>query len=142
MYALGDWQLSGIVQAQSGSPLTVLAGKDLSGSALGADRGVCNAAMNSYGISACGTLRHCVNYMNVAAFSLPAQGTIGTASKGQFRGPHYVNLDASLFKEMPLGSERLKLQFVPSSSMSLITIIWPTPASTSQPPMRVAYVPV
>jgi hypothetical protein len=110
-YALGGWQISGIIQAQSGSPLTVLAGKDLSGSALGADRGVYNSALSPYGVSNCGTLAHCKNYMNIAAFSLPAQGTIGSVGKGQFRGPRYTNLDAGLFKETPFFTERLHLQF-------------------------------
>ena len=109
--AIGGWQISSILQAQSGAPLTVLAGKDLSGSALGSDRGVYNPALSPYGTSACGTLAHCKNYMNVAAFSLPAQGTIGTVAKGQFRGPHYTNVDAGLSKETALFTDRVRLQF-------------------------------
>jgi hypothetical protein len=110
-YAVGGWQISGIIQSQSGSPITVLAGKDLSGSSLGADRGVYNSALSPYGTSACGTLAHCKNFINTAAFSLPAQGSIGSVGKGQFRGPSYTNLDAGLFKETPLFTERLHLQF-------------------------------
>jgi hypothetical protein len=110
-YVVGGWQLSGIVQAQSGTPLTILAGKDLSGSALGADRGVYNAALSPYGKSSCGTLAHCINFMNIAAFSQPAQGTIGSTAKGEFRGPDYVNLDVGLSKEAPFFSERVRMQF-------------------------------
>jgi hypothetical protein len=110
-YIVGGWQVSGIVQAQSGTPLTVLAGKDQSGSALGADRGVYNPALNPYGKSNCGTLPHCINFVNTSAFSLPAQGTSGNAPKGQLRGPDYVNLDAGLSKEAPLFTEKVRLQF-------------------------------
>jgi hypothetical protein len=110
-YIVGGWQVSGIVQAQSGTPLTVLAGKDQSGSALGADRGVYNPAINPYGKSNCGTLPHCINFVNTSAFSLPAQGTSGNAPKGQLRGPDYVNLDAGLSKEAPLFTEQVRLQF-------------------------------
>ena len=110
-YVVGGWQLSGIVQAQSGTPLTVLAGKDQSASALGSDRGVYNPALNPYGKSNCGILAHCINFINTAAFSLPAQGEIGNAAKGQFRGPNYVNLDAGLSKEAPLFTERVRMQF-------------------------------
>jgi hypothetical protein len=110
-YAVGGWQVSGIVQAQSGTPLTILAGKDLSGSALNSDRGVYNSALSAYGKSSCGTLAHCINYMNISAFSLPAQGTIGSTSKGEFRGPKYVNLDLGLSKEAPLFTERVRVQF-------------------------------
>lgn len=109
-FVIGGWQLSGIFNAQSGQPLTVLAGKDRSGTALGSDRGVYNGA-NPYGPGACGTTKHCVDYLNPAAFTVPTLGTYGNAGKGQFRGPHELTLDSGLSKEVPVYGEEVRLQF-------------------------------
>lgn len=109
-YVLGGWRLSGIFNAQSGAPLTVTAGKDRSGTALGSDRGVYNGK-NPYGAGACGTTNHCVDYLNPATFSLPDQGSYGNVRKGQFRGPHEFTLDSGLSKELPIVRESVRLQF-------------------------------
>lgn len=108
-YAVGGWQLSGIFQAQSGAPITITAGRDLSGTALGSDRGVYNGA-NPSGGGACGTTRHCVEFLNTSAFSLPVQGTYGNIRKGDFRGPPLYSLDGGLSKDFPI-RENLRLQF-------------------------------
>ncbi len=49
------------------------------------------------------------NWLNPAAFSVPATGTFGNASRGIFYGPGLCNIDLSLIKNVPL-TERLKLQ--------------------------------
>ncbi len=109
-YVIGGWRISGIFNAQSGAPLTVTAGIDRSGTALGSDRAFYNGR-NPYGPGSCGMTSHCVDYLTPAAFSLPAQGTYGNAGKGQFRGPHEIILDSGLSKEVPLYREDLRLQF-------------------------------
>jgi hypothetical protein len=48
---------------------------------------------------------------NTSAFRPPAVGTFGNAAKDLFRGPGINNWDLSLFKTIPLGSERRTLQF-------------------------------
>jgi hypothetical protein len=106
----GGWQLTGIFTAQSGDPLTVLAGKDQSATGLGSDRAQF-VSTNVYGPGACGSTGPCVNYLNPAAFALPALGTFGNVGKGSMRGPHLVYWDTGLFKEFPLSAERLRLQF-------------------------------
>jgi hypothetical protein len=106
----GGWQLTGILTAQSGGPITVLAGKDQSSTGIGADRAQFTGT-EPYGAGACGTTGPCVNYLNPAAFALPAIGTFGNVGKGSLRGPNLVNWDTGLFKEFPLIAERLKLQF-------------------------------
>lgn len=50
-------------------------------------------------------------FMNIAAFSSRAQGTIGNPAKGHFRGPDYVIIDAGLSKEVPVSTERFRMQF-------------------------------
>ena len=106
----GGWQLSGLLSAQSGGPVTVRAGKDQSGTGLGSDRGQ-YVGGDVYGSGACGNTLRCVDYINPAAFALPAAGGYGNVGKGALRGPGNITLDAGLFKEMRLRGERLKLQF-------------------------------
>jgi len=67
--------------------------------------------VNPYGTGACGAAAPCVNYLNPAAFTLPAAGTFGNVGKGSLRGPNLINWDTGIFKEFPLRGERVKLQF-------------------------------
>ena len=41
----------------------------------------------------------------------PANGSFGNAGKGSLSGPNFLNWDVGLFKNVPLGSERLRLRF-------------------------------
>ena len=109
-YALGGWQWTGIVTAMSGAPFTVFAGRDQSQTGLGEDR-VNFTGINPYGGNACGISAPCVNYLNPAAFVLPAIGTFGNVGKGSLRGPNYVDFDSGLFKEFAFAAERARLQF-------------------------------
>ena len=109
-YTLGGWQWTGIVSAMSGGPFTVFAGKDQSQTGLGEDRANFTG-INPYGGNACGISAPCVNYLNPAAFSLPAIGTFGNIGKGSLRGPNYVDVDSGVFKEFPFAAERARLQF-------------------------------
>jgi hypothetical protein len=103
---VNDWAASGIFQAQSGQPITVTAGSDISGTALLADRAVWNG-QRPYGGGAClGSKVPCKNYLNPADFSLPAAGTFGNVAKGSFRGPGYFDWDASLSRSFPFLESR------------------------------------
>ncbi len=105
---LGDWQFSGILQAQTGGPLTILAGKDQSQTGLNRERAVVTSS-NAYG-AGCGNSTACVNFLNPGAFALPALGGFGNAGKGALRGPGLFNWDAGLFKTIPI-QERWRVQF-------------------------------
>jgi len=50
-------------------------------------------------------------WINTAAFALPAKGDFGNAPKSVFRLPGTNNWDISLFKKIPLKSETRYLQF-------------------------------
>lgn len=106
----GGWQLTGIVTAQSGGPLTIMAGKNQSGTGINADRAQF-VSTDVYGSGACGSTGPCVDYLRPGAFALPGTGTFGNIGKGSLRGPRLVNWDTGLFKEFPLSAERLRLQF-------------------------------
>ncbi len=94
---VNGWQTTGIVQLQSGPPLTITAGSDISKTGLLADRAQWNGA-NPYGSGACHTSSPCKNYLNPAAFSLPSPGNFGNVVKGSFRGPGYADWDAGLIR--------------------------------------------
>lgn len=109
-YVAGGWQLSGLLSAQSGGPLTILAGKDQSQTGLGSDRGVA-VSSNVFGPGGCGLSAPCVNDLEPSAFALPPTGTYGTLGKGVFRGPNLITYDGGLFKDIPVYRERYRIQF-------------------------------
>jgi hypothetical protein len=108
---IGGWQLTGIATAQTGDPLTIVAGADISQTGLNADRAV--QVGSAYGGNACGSTAPCVNYLNPSptAFQLPPSGTFGTTGKGGLRGPGYFNWDMGVGKNFALRGEHLKLHF-------------------------------
>jgi hypothetical protein len=63
----------------------------------------------AYGEGACQNLAPCVDYLNRAAFAQPAIGGFGNAGKGQLTGPNLLNVDAGVFKSIPI-RERLQIQ--------------------------------
>jgi hypothetical protein len=106
---VNNWQTSGIIQVQSGQPLTITAGSDRSGTALLADRAQWNG-VQPYGHGACGERAPCKDYLNPAEFTLPAVGTFGNVVKGSFRGPGYFDVDAGMVRSFPI-SESKSFQF-------------------------------
>ena len=106
---LGSWEFSGIGTVQSGGAFTVTAGKDMSQTGLLHDRGVENPDVNPFLSGLCSTGK-CVNYLNPAAFALPATGTFGTLGKDSFRGPDFVSWDMGFIKNIPF-NESIRLQF-------------------------------
>lgn len=108
---VGGWQLTGLFTAQTGSPLTVVNTKDVSGTGTGNDRAVYVGGTDPYGSNACGSKAPCVSWLNPAAFTMAAAGQFGNVGKGALRNPGLAQLDAGLFKEIPLYRERWKIQF-------------------------------
>ncbi|MGH9326357.1 MAG: carboxypeptidase regulatory-like domain-containing protein [Terriglobia bacterium] len=104
----GGWQFTGILTLQTGDPLTIVAGEDLSMTGLEQDRAV--QVGPAFGPGACGTSAPCVNDLNPNAFVLPATGTYGDTGKGSLYGPGYSDWDMGLFKDIALKSERYHLQ--------------------------------
>jgi hypothetical protein len=50
------------------------------------------------------------NYINTSCFSFPAPGVLGNLGRNTLRGPKYVDLDSSLFKNIPFAHDRYSLQ--------------------------------
>jgi len=104
---LGNWELTGIVTAEKGLAFTVFAGKDISQTSLNVDRGVYLGG-DPLGGTACKSAP-CVNWINPAAFGMPAAGTVGNVGKGALVGPGLFDWDMGLFKNIPI-KERWRVQ--------------------------------
>jgi hypothetical protein len=98
---VGGWQLTGLLQAQSGPPLTIMStNQDESATGLMRDRGVITGA--PYGSGACGNIAPCVGYLNPTSFAQPQPGGFGNVGKGSLRAPGTVTWDMGIFKNFPI----------------------------------------
>jgi hypothetical protein len=119
---LGNWQASGIVTAQTGSPFTVV----LAGGNSSADAAFGNPARPnlvgspfepSTGAGCATEVRTPESWFNPCAFALPAAGAVpgeyafGTEGRNILTGPGYTDIDFGLGKSIPLGAESRLLQF-------------------------------
>jgi hypothetical protein len=93
-----DWQIAPIYRRSSGQPLNVVAGSDkalngvvdnLKGNQF--QRANCVAGVDPYGTSAPNG-----QYLNTAAFSQPALGTLGTCAFNGLTAPSYWQFDMSV----------------------------------------------
>ncbi len=104
-WVLGDWQLNGIFSGYSGQPLDIR----ISSASL-------NAPGNSNRPDLVGTPRVLggigpgKKWLDVSAFAPPAPGTYGTAPRNILSGPHFLNLDLSVFRKFRL-TERVGGEF-------------------------------
>jgi len=109
-FVLGGWQTNGIITAQTGGPLTISNGVDISRTGIGQDRVdiIGDPAMEG------GRSRgdQIFRWFNTTAFREPAAGTFGTIGRNTLRGPGLFTVDFSAFKsfQMPW-SEGHKLEF-------------------------------
>jgi hypothetical protein len=108
-YILNHWETTGLFQARTGDPLTILSNSsNASGSGQTRDRAV--LVGNPYGGNACGTTAHCISFLDPTAFQNNPAGTYGNIGKGALRGPHYTDWDVSALRNFPI-HERASLQF-------------------------------
>jgi hypothetical protein len=106
----GGWQTNGIMALQSGAPLNITNGVDISRSGIGQDRVdiVGNPALPSDRPRGDRILR----WFNTQAYAEPAPGTFGTLGRNTDRGPGLATFDFSTFKNFPMPwSEAHKLEF-------------------------------
>ncbi len=102
--ALGGWQVSGVTTIQSGLPVNLGIQSDVAGIASTSTERPNQVLLNPYqGVT--GT-----QYLNPAAFALPAPGTFGNLGAYAIFLPRWNNWDASVQKSFFL-TERVKLDF-------------------------------
>ena len=108
-HILGGWQLSGLVRAAAGNPLTVLAGRDNSLTAVGNDRP--NVLYDPTLPTDRPRSALIAGYFDTKAFQANAAGTYGNLGRNTIIGPGLFTTDASLAKYFPVWHERVRLQF-------------------------------
>jgi hypothetical protein len=96
---LGGWEISGVAQFQSGTPLTI--------GVTGAT-GLTTRPNVISGQSAGGPQTQS-EWFNTAAFAFPAAGFFGNAGQNIVRGPGVEQIDASLFKRFRI-TEKFSIQ--------------------------------
>ena len=103
-WLLSDWRLSGIFRAYSGPPLTVTVASDPARTNIGNQRA--NLVGDPYGD---GSVE---NYLNTAAFTTPALGTLGNSGRNSFNGPGQRFFDFSLVRSFRFANtHRLEARF-------------------------------
>jgi hypothetical protein len=131
-YALGGWQLNGILIMQTGAPLNIVTGFDNSFSGINADRVdvIGDPALPGGRPRGEAILR----WFNTAAFRPNAPGTFGTLGRNALVGPAPVNLDVSIFKNFPMPyAESHKIEFRAEffNSLNRVNLGNPTTNSSS-----------
>ncbi len=104
---VNGWQLNTILNASTGTPITVLSGTDRSLSGVGNDYADYVPGQPTARPAGTSFLKQ---YFNKAAFQQAATGTFGDTSRGILRGPGYLEVDASAFKSISV-TEQVRLQF-------------------------------
>ena len=102
------WEVSTKLQFHTGTPFTIHATSDTSGTGENTDRG--NQVGNPYqGVDRTQTQGNPVQWINPNAFVNPPNGSFGTVGRNTVLGPGYGDVDLSLLKNIPI-KERLHAQ--------------------------------
>lgn len=115
-YALGGWKVSAIISAVSGLPFTIQSTSLTPGTAQTGNQTGPYSVL--HGVQGSGTNQPL--WFNATSFaapptcassvSNPAACAIGNTGRNQFRGPGYFNDNVSVFKNIPLYSERVNFE--------------------------------
>jgi hypothetical protein len=122
----GNWQLSPIFAAHSGTFFTVTTGTDNALSGIGGQRPNL-AAANPY----CAT--QTINcWMNLSAFSSPATGTLGNLAYDSLRGPGYFDVDIALSRRFRVREhQNLEIRAEAFNIQNKVNFLNPTAAMNS-----------
>jgi len=115
-YIIGGWSLNGIVSFSSGIPFFVGASGDIAH--IAANTACCALGFGNYerlnfvGGNPYASNKSPSQWLNPAAFAIPAPGTFGNLGRDTLRSDRFKNLDLSLFKQFPITeSKRLEFRF-------------------------------
>ena len=103
--ALNGWQVTGILQYQSGQPYTITTGNDISRDGIGGDRGKTTGVSMDPPDGSDQTV-----WFNPAAFAAADVGTFGTVGRGAYFGPSTYYFDMGLSKNVRFSND-MSMQF-------------------------------
>ena len=107
---LGNWQFSGVYQAQSGSPFSVRNNVDYAGVGAGSGNQFWNLTGNPG--TAVTNFTNSAVWFDKNAFTIPASGTFGVQPRNILSNPGFWNMDGALRKNFPVSEKRvLQLRF-------------------------------
>jgi hypothetical protein len=111
-YAIGNWQVNGIISGRSGQNFNVLAGGDIANTGNAGTYLRANLVGNPYqsgpiaGNPSCtppaGSTKTRLQWFNPCAFVAPAIGTLGNSPRNFLQGQNFWNLDASVHRLFPI----------------------------------------
>jgi hypothetical protein len=109
---IGGWQWNGILNVQSGFPLTPQVGANVSGTGDTDNPDVpnYNPAFKGPIILGVDGFKKTGRYFDPGAFLAPLSGTFGNVARGSLTGPSLTTVDTSLFKKISI-NEQWSLQF-------------------------------
>ena len=99
-----DWRFAGILNARSGSWLTVTTGRDPAGTGISGQR-VNQILDDPYAAD-----RSLDRYLNPAAFAQPAPGTLGDHTNNSIAGPGFWTVDLAITRLVPVATHSLELR--------------------------------
>jgi hypothetical protein len=106
---LGNWSLSGIATARSGLPVNVTLSRSASNAPYGYTVNPRPNLVPGVPLTPAGGSTPS-QWINPAAFAIPANGTFGNAGRNIAEGPNFYQIDLSLSKQFPIG-ERASIEF-------------------------------
>jgi hypothetical protein len=113
----GNWRVNGILTLQTGTPFSVGAGVDRSLAGVGSDHADVNGPVAVYNDRSRSS--KITQFFDTSVWSLPALGTFGNSGRNIIHGPGTENLDASLFKMIPLSEgKRFELRWEAFNSLN------------------------
>jgi hypothetical protein len=98
---LGGWQMSGVLSAHTGFPLTIKMASDNSGTNARSFRANVIGTPHDQHLIGPG-----VSFLDISAYAAPAARTFGNAGVGIVRGPGMKRLDFSLHKQFNITEKR------------------------------------
>ena len=130
---VGNWNLNGVLSLSSGTPFDVGTSKDIAntgnynyGNGYGYER--LNLTGSPYPATKTPT-----EWINTAAFQLPAQYTFGTLGRDSLRSDWSKGLDLSIFRQFPI-KELVRLEFRFEMFNATNTPVWAVPVTNHDAP--------
>jgi hypothetical protein len=103
-HIFGGWQLSGLMQARTGRPLTITVNRATTDLPDGNNRNQRPSVVP--GVDPYPANQTPDQWLNLAAFAVPARGAWGNIARNTLRGPGLIQVDLALQKHFTIGGAR------------------------------------